>query len=356
MIRLAISGLGRMGNMHLSIYEQLVEEGYPLKIVAICDVDKYKLEGKSTAITNLVSSAAEHKFDEYNHYTSLTEMLEKEKLDVVDVVMPTHLHADAAIEVLNHGIHCFCEKPMSTSVEDCTRMIDAANKAGKNLMIGHCLHFWREYAFLNDCVKDKTYGDVLGGYFWRGGWQDHVANPSWNNWILKRECGGGAIFDQHVHDVEAINWIFGTPKAVSSLGKTNPTETYLGLLPDDGKTYNIVNTNYIYEDNKVITALDDTAYIGYPFGYGFRVNLERATIAYENGKLTVYTADGNGVEPDLSSYGNKNAYYNEFKYYLDCVSAGVKPTKLPPETSREAIHLTLCEVDSCDKQGQIVSC
>ena len=245
---------------------------------------------------------------------------------------------------------------MATTVEDCQKMIDAAKRAGKNLMIGHCLHFWPEYVYLNDCVKNETFGKVNGGYFWRGGYQDHVKNPSWNNWILKRECGGGAIFDQHVHDVEVINWIFGKPRAVSTLGKSNATQTYLGMMEDDHKTYNIVNTNYIYEEATVITALDDTSYIGYPFGYGFRVNLDSATIAYENSELMVYRANQKPFQPDLSVYGSSNAYYNEFKYYLDCVKAGVAPDKIPNCGSKNAIHMTLCEIESADHNGKIVFC
>ncbi len=231
---------------------------------------------------------------------------------------------------------------MAINQEDCQKMIDAAHKAGKQLIIGHCLRFWPEYVYLKQIVVNKTYGGVNGGYFWRGGYQDHETSGSWQNWIIKREKGGGALCDQHVHDIDVINWIFGMPQGVSTIGKTT--------FP--GSAYDIVNTNYIYDDRKTITAIDDTAYKGVGFTYGYKVDLEDACILYENGKLTVYPHKKPSFSPDISIYGpSLDAYYNELAYYTTCVDNGFICDRIPLESSKEAIRITNAEMRSADKNG-----
>ncbi len=70
-------------------------------------------------------------------YTDYQEMLEGEKLDAVVVCGPNTLHAQQTLDALKAGLHVLCEKPMATTREEAQAMIAAAQKSGKNLMIGH---------------------------------------------------------------------------------------------------------------------------------------------------------------------------------------------------------------------------
>jgi predicted dehydrogenase len=98
---------------------------------------------------------------------------------------------------------------MALNVEECKAMIDASEKNNKKLMIAQCLRFFPQYEYLKECVETNRFGRVTGAYFFRGG-----ATPKWsyNNWLLKKEISGGALLDQHIHDVDTINWIFGGTK------------------------------------------------------------------------------------------------------------------------------------------------
>ena len=102
---------------------------------------------------------------------------------------------------------------MAPSVEECEKMIETARRTGKNLMIGQCLRFAGQYDTIKKIVSSGEYGKAYSAFFFRGG-----GTPLWSyeNWLLKREKGGGALFDQHVHDVDAVNHIFGMPKAVTT--------------------------------------------------------------------------------------------------------------------------------------------
>jgi len=346
MLKIGLAGLGRMGSFHLSIYEKLMEDGFPVKLVAICDVDEDKLTGKSSAVVNLTEGKDTKKSDltKYHQYTNIDDMLAKEDLDYVDVVVPTYLHCELSCKVLESGRHCFCEKPMALNEEQCQKMIDTADKAGKQLIVGHCLRYWPEYVYLKQIVENKVYGEVNGGYFWRGGYQDHETNGSWQNWIITREKGGGALCDQHVHDTDVINWIFGMPKGVSTIGKTT--------FP--GSAYDLLSTNYIYDDRKTITAIDDTAYKGVPFTYGYKVDLEWACIEYKDFKLTVYPHKAAPFSPDVSIYGpSLDAYYNELSAYLTAVDNGFKLDRMDPYKSKEAIKIMRTEMRSADNNGTL---
>lgn len=343
-IKIGICGLGRMGRYHLSIYEKLVEEKeLPVEIIAVCDIDEDKLYGGATAKVNLSNDLNNVISDRYHKYTNIDEMLQNEKLDMVDIVVPTYLHAEYSVKVLNKGINCFCEKPMALNTVQCDEMIYAARKNQKHLMIGHCLRFWKEYSFLKDSVDDLRYGKVLGAYFYRGGYADHVNNPSWEDWIITREKGGGALFDQHIHDTDAINWIFGSPSHLSVHGRKFFKNS----------AHDIVSASYGYSD-KVITALDDISYRGLPFEYGYTVNFEKACLRYQNNKLTIYHEDCTVEEPDLSSYGTDDAYYNEIRYFINCILDNKTIDVCPPIDSKDTIRLSLLEMHSADNFGKTI--
>jgi predicted dehydrogenase len=103
MIRIGLSGVGRMGSYHLAVYERLMREGFPVKVVAVCDVDTTRLDGSKVTLSNLAGEKGN--ISAYNQYTDIDEMLRKEELDAVDVIMPTYLHCDAAVKVLESGRH-----------------------------------------------------------------------------------------------------------------------------------------------------------------------------------------------------------------------------------------------------------
>ena len=73
--------------------------------------------------------------------TSLDDLLNDDGLDAVVIATPVPLHADLAMRVLEAGKHCFVEKPLAQSVADAERVVEAAERAGKVLMVGHLLEY-----------------------------------------------------------------------------------------------------------------------------------------------------------------------------------------------------------------------
>lgn len=338
MLKVGLVGIGFMGRTHLDNYIRLESEGYPVKLVALCDVDNGKFEGKFTG-GNIGVVDKVYDFSKYNLYNDLDEMLAKEDLDYVDIALPTYLHAEASIKALDKGLHVLCEKPMARTSNECKLMMEAAKKNNKKLMIGQCLRFWPEYEVLKDYVDSGKFGEVTGAYFYRGG-----GAPVWSfeNWLLTEDKSGGVLLDQHIHDVDTINWLFGMPERVSTIGKK--------VIPGSG--YDIVSTNYIYPDGKIVNAQDDWTIEGdYPFNMLYRVNFDKGSLVFEGGKLKIYPVEGGVIEPELSE---EMGYYREMIYFIDCIKNDKDITTAPPESTMKTIVIAEAETESADKKGEFV--
>src|SRR5262249_61127345 len=117
MTRAAIVGTGFIGPVHAAALRSLGVE-----VVAVCGRTS---EGAAT-------------FGEGRPYTDLDELLANERVDVLHVCTPNHLHAEQALAALERGVHAVCEKPLAVSTEESARMGEAAR--GRGLVPGTCYH------------------------------------------------------------------------------------------------------------------------------------------------------------------------------------------------------------------------
>lgn len=347
MLKAGIIGIGSMGRGHLNNYVNFLKENKGIELVAICDIDPKKFENYKVDF-NLEGSDGDFDFSKFRCYLDVDEMLEKEtELDLVSVITPTYLHCEITCKCLEKGINVFCEKPMARTLEECQKMIDTAKKMDKKLMIGQCLRFEGPYTILKDAIDTNKYGKVISAYFFRGG-----STPLWsyNDWLIKKDCGGGAIFDQHIHDVDMVSFLFGTPKKVSSIG----------CHYHDESSFDAVSTNYIYGDGKVINTQNDWCEAT-GFAALYRVNFEKATLKYQDAVVTIADATGKKSKVDKEfpapsyteaadvKYGNP--YVNEILYFADCIENNKPVTFNTPEESMETIKIVLAEVASCEQDG-----
>ena len=136
MIRAAMIGFGGIAQSHKSSYLSLEKRGIPVKLVAICDIDP---EAFKRRITINIETGEAGLGGDFRTYTDLEEMLANEQIDLIDICLPTPLHSEYAIKMLERGYHVQCEKPMALNYADCKRMLAAAEKSGKES--GNCQSF-----------------------------------------------------------------------------------------------------------------------------------------------------------------------------------------------------------------------
>src|SRR5579862_5424452 len=128
MQKVALVGCGFMGKMHGNVYGILPNA----RLVVAVDKDVDRRD----AFASQFGCAG---------FSTLQEALDSEEIDVVDVCLPTDLHAQFVIEAAKAGKNVFCEKPMARTAAQAEDMTRVCKENGVRLMIGHCIRFWPEY-------------------------------------------------------------------------------------------------------------------------------------------------------------------------------------------------------------------
>ena len=333
MLKVGLYGFGGIAQAHKKAYEINAAAGVPVKLVAACDIteDRFK---KDIEINIDVESTAEKA--KINTYPSIDAMLAAEELDIIDICLPTYLHANAAISMLEKGYHVLSEKPMARTYADCMRMVEAAKKSKGKLMIAHCMRFRPEYLYLKELIEKNTYGKVETAHF------NRLANPpiwAWNNWYMDAEKSGGCMMDMHIHDVDMVRFLFGDPSYVSAVSR------------DKQSKYDSNYTRFIYDDDKTVVAVGDWSLSkGFGFTQGYRVAFERATVVYDGitETVTLYEGDKAPVPAPITITDGK---VNEIKYFVEMIINGTDNVKNTPESTAGTIALIEKMVESAAAKG-----
>jgi predicted dehydrogenase len=90
----------------------------------------------------------------------LDELLGDERLDAVVLATPVPSHAELAVATAEAGKHCFVEKPLATTTADAERAVQAAERAGRILMVGHLLEYHPGVARLKELVQSGELGEL----------------------------------------------------------------------------------------------------------------------------------------------------------------------------------------------------
>ena len=120
------------------------------------------------------------------------ELLARDDVDLVDVVLPSDLHFEVARAALAAGKHLLLEKPMALSLADCDALVDAARSHGRQLFVGHELRLSSLWSAIKQSIDAGEIGDVAYCLIelWRnpyrqgaGGWRYDLDRVG--NWILE---------------------------------------------------------------------------------------------------------------------------------------------------------------------------
>ena len=233
-INVALLGAGTQGYVLLNACLKIPG----VRFNAVCDIwEKYSL----TRTVRLLK-AYKHEAAGYIDYR---EMLASHKdLDAVIIATPDFWHAEHTVACLNAGLHVYCEKEMSNTLEGARKMAQAARKSGKLLQIGHQRRSNPRYILCKDKLIEET--NILGritavnGQWNRSareqfGWPKnkeidavtlgkygYESMHQYRNWRWYKKLGGGPIVDLGSHQIDVYSWFLGAnPSSVIASGRTN---------------------------------------------------------------------------------------------------------------------------------------
>ena len=165
---------------------------------------------KNSQLTALVSDdpvkheklRSKYKVEHTYSYEEYDKCLSSGAIDAVYIALPNNLHCDFTVRAARAGIHVLCEKPMAVTEDDSEKMISAAHKDGVKLMIAYRLHF--EKANL-EAVEIARSGKLGEPRFFSSVFAMQVKE---DNIRLKRELGGGTLYDIGVYCINAARSLF----------------------------------------------------------------------------------------------------------------------------------------------------
>jgi len=233
-LNVALVGAGAQGQVLLNACLKIPN----IRFRAVCDI---WVQHNQKRACNLLKA---YKHDA-NAYVDYREMLDKESgLDAVIVATPDFWHAEHTVGCLKAGLHVYCEKEMSNTLEGARKMVQAQKETGKLLQIGHQRRSNPRYIYCFEKLIRQT--KILGRITTVNGQWNRSARPdlTWpqkatidqgtlekygfesmhqfRNWRWYKKLGGGPIVDLGSHQIDIFNWFLDTvPKSVMASGGTD---------------------------------------------------------------------------------------------------------------------------------------
>jgi UDP-N-acetyl-2-amino-2-deoxyglucuronate dehydrogenase len=333
-VRFAIIGCGRISYRHI----EAIQANPSAELVALCDL-------------NLARATERNEGIGVRLYQNYHEMLTSEKIDVVNIMTPSGMHAEHAIEIIQlYKKHLVIEKPMSLRVSDGLRLIDIARKHGTKLFVAHQNRFNKAVQKIKSGIDGNLFGRIVLGTVrirWSRGQAYYSRDPWRGTWALD----GGALTNQAIHHIDLLRWLLGDVESVSAIAATRLVDVEVEdtacawLKFKSGALGNIEATTATRPLNKDLEASLSV------LGEGGVAITEGASV----NRLTTWTFD----ETDLDEYSEEppNVYgfgHNEvINNVVDVLTKGGEPL-VSGEDALASVKLLNALYRSLELEGQRV--
>lgn len=182
-IKVGFVGAGNKANGHMKALNEIED----VDITAICDVS----EDTARRVAEEQKATA---------YTDYKEMIDKEDLDAMYVVVPTFAHFDAEVLAVQKGIHLFGEKPVAPTMEKALEILEAVKKAGVISCVGYQLRY---FGFIQQARQFLTDKEVAMAICSRH--HGYAKTPWWR--VMAQS--GGQIVEQTTHQIDMLRYLIG---------------------------------------------------------------------------------------------------------------------------------------------------
>lgn len=334
-VNVAIVGLGFMGITHIKSYQQLPGA----KIVAVCDAVRLPVDGLLAGVSGNIGGAdAINLGKDIRAYQKLEDLLADSAVDLIDLCVPTPLHAPQAIAALQAGKHVLCEKPLARSSAVARDIVNAAQSAKGFFMPAMCMRFWPGWAWLKELADKNIYGKILAARFRRVS-----APPGWSrDSYFKGGDSGGALLDLHIHDTDFVQFLFGRPTSVFSSGLSR----FSGAIDHVVTQYQVANGAAVYAEGSWLLTSG--------FSMAYTVNFERATVDFDSARGADALQVGEEGQPmRVIKPEGVDGYVEELRHFITSIQAGRPPSVVTAQDGLSAVEI--CEAEEKSVQtGRVV--
>jgi myo-inositol 2-dehydrogenase/D-chiro-inositol 1-dehydrogenase len=187
-------------------------------------------EGPQTRLAAIAERAEANRAEAQARYPQAVvvadyrELLERPEIEVVDVVLPSHLHHEVGRSVLQAGKHLLMEKPMALSVAECQDLVQLARAAGRQLAVGHEFRYSSLWGRVKALVDAGAIGDLQYALIelWRNPYR--LGSDGWR-YDIRRV--GNWILEEPIHFFDLARWyysLWGEPVSVYARANARTAE------------------------------------------------------------------------------------------------------------------------------------
>jgi predicted dehydrogenase len=349
-IRAAIVGCGRISDLHILGYKDREDA----RIVAVCDP-------REKAAAALAKKAGCSKV-----YTDYHQVLEDPEIDLVELLVPHHVHCGMTVQAAQAGKHISVQKPMAMDIREADEMIAAARSAGVILRIYENFVFYPPNVAAKKIVESGEIGDpqmirlhVSTGKS-KTAWKIPLTAWFWR--FQNRSAGGGPlVFDHGYHLFSLAMDLMGEVEKVSAFIDKSPVMPGINVdAPaviqfkfkkprrygqlDFAHTPNLVMDSIYYADDDRVEVIGDRGV----------VIVNRCTAKTLDLPPVLLFKDGKTRPVPVDRFEWHDAFIDCTTHLLDAIRTGTPP-RLSGETGRDVLRFVLAALTSAEQHREVTT-
>lgn len=334
-IRLGVIGTGlAWERLH---YPALLELGDLFEIVALANRTKADAENFARTIG----------LDVKNVYDDYKELLKREDIDAVDILVPIQYNYIVSEDAASAGKSFICEKPLAPDMEQAKKYLELSKKYNVKILIAENYRYNEEHDRIKELINSGKIGSAV--YFIKNNvncfpcqmTKDTYAGTEWRQ---HPHYPGGAYLDAALHDIAGMRYIFGDIECVQAFGIPQK---------EDFTPYKSVNASLLFKSGVI------GHFTYFPSGMegisppiGFRIYGTEGEIYLEDKtKGTIQVAYKNGTSGQVS-FTPERGYYNELLNFYNAMN-GTEEIYVTPEVEFRDVK-TVFDILSSIGQREIV--
>ncbi|MDO9279274.1 MAG: Gfo/Idh/MocA family oxidoreductase [Polaromonas sp.] len=265
-------------------------------------------------------------------YESIDALCANPNIEAVYIASPHQFHAEHVCLAAAHGKHVLVEKPMALSIEECTRMVDAAQRAGVQLIVGHSHSFNAPIQRCREIIDSGLYGAVK--MITALNYTDFLYRPRRPE-ELDTLAGGGVIHSQATHQIDIVRLLGGglvrsVRAHTGAWDASRPTEgAYSALLGFEGGAF--ASSTYSgyghYDSDELMDNLSELGQAKHAQDYGAaRKRLEATTNAADETALKAARNYGGSLYTPNTTLPANLAHQHFGQLIISCEKADLRPS------------------------------
>ena len=386
-IRMGAIGVGNRGSQLLEVYLQNPD----IQITALCDIYKPYLTRDRQAVDprylsrigNWIPSMREKLPDHVALYHDYRKLLENKDVDAVCIATPDHWHALQAIDAVNAGKDVYLEKPVSITVHEGRKIVEAAQRNKRIVTVGYIRRYAEMYQKLPELVNNGKIGEIsmISGHYYSNMTPNGIGNlqpetpPAdfdWDLWLGPRKYRpyqyniapymfrwwkdySSQLANNGSHFLDVIQWLVGenAPVAVTAVGSNH-------IIKDDRDIPENMDIIYELPSGKTIhfRVSETVSQPGLDYGYitllGAKGSLYIADDGYKffparAGQFQTWRLDAAPEEVQTrADYTGWAA--SHFKDFVDCIRTRKTPLATIEQSFRSSSFALLANISLAVKQ------